>query len=341
MPELILWNDYTRKDVHHIFSPHTEFTPQAGTWGAQGMVRVPSRRGDWVFFVTFGQQQGDHVFDESITEDGVLSWQSQPAQRLQDAIIQELISHDVRVNNVHLFLRTAGRRPYTYLGTLGYLTHDNSRERPVHFQWQILDWPTPDGLTDRIGLSLLPTAIGSPPTSDDHPENGLIFAQPPNQNSVREGVSTEKFRRRKAPDYAARDARNRDLGASGEELVIKFEKAKLENAGLRELAELVTHVSKTEGDSAGYDVRSYELNGAVLYIEVKTTEGGADTGFFISANEVAFSLNNGHAYALYRLYEFNRETQTAKVYVLRGNIAQQVQLSPMTYRVDPRAIAQS
>jgi hypothetical protein len=87
MHNLVVWNDYTRAEVHAIFSPESTFTPQAGTWGLQGMIRVPARVGDWVFFVTFGQEQGDHVFDESITEDGVLSWQSQPAQRLTDSVI--------------------------------------------------------------------------------------------------------------------------------------------------------------------------------------------------------------------------------------------------------------
>lgn len=75
---LHLWHDYTREEVHGIFSPNTKFTPQAGTWGLQGIVRVSARPGDWVFFVTFGKEQGEHVFDESITTDGVLSWQSQP-----------------------------------------------------------------------------------------------------------------------------------------------------------------------------------------------------------------------------------------------------------------------
>ena len=60
MRVLKLWDDYTREEVHGIFSPNTRFTPQAGTWGLQGIVRVPARQGDWVFFVTFGQEQGDH-----------------------------------------------------------------------------------------------------------------------------------------------------------------------------------------------------------------------------------------------------------------------------------------
>ena len=135
MKLLELWTSYTREEVHSIFSPDTPFTPQAGTWGLQGMVRVPDRQGDWVFFVTFGQVQGEHIFDESITEDGVLSWQSQPSQGLSSDVIKSLIGHDDRVNNIHLFLRTRRGAAYGYFGTLGYLTHDAQRENPVHFQW--------------------------------------------------------------------------------------------------------------------------------------------------------------------------------------------------------------
>jgi len=90
MTTLKLWEHYSRSDVHQIFSPDTNFTPQAGTWGLQGMVRIPERAGDWVFFVTYGQRQGEHEFDESITHDGVLSWQSQPAQDLNHQSIKEL-----------------------------------------------------------------------------------------------------------------------------------------------------------------------------------------------------------------------------------------------------------
>jgi hypothetical protein len=78
MPSLELYHDYTRKEVHDIFAPDAPFTPQSGTWGLHGIIVVPNRPHDFLFFVTFGQQQGTHVFDEGITDTGVLSWQSQP-----------------------------------------------------------------------------------------------------------------------------------------------------------------------------------------------------------------------------------------------------------------------
>jgi hypothetical protein len=80
VPILNLWDSYTREDVHDIFSPGTPFTPQRGTWGLHGIVQIPERPLSYVFFVTYGQEQAGHAFDESITEDGVLTWQSQPSQ---------------------------------------------------------------------------------------------------------------------------------------------------------------------------------------------------------------------------------------------------------------------
>jgi len=67
MKTLRLWDFYSRRDVHDIFSPETNFTPQRGTWGLHGIVKVPGRDGDFVFLVTFGKTQGEHQFDESIT----------------------------------------------------------------------------------------------------------------------------------------------------------------------------------------------------------------------------------------------------------------------------------
>jgi hypothetical protein len=59
---LELWEDYTRREIHDIFSPATEFHPGGGTWGMQGLIRVPERDGDFVFLVSFGRSQAHHDF---------------------------------------------------------------------------------------------------------------------------------------------------------------------------------------------------------------------------------------------------------------------------------------
>jgi hypothetical protein len=109
MPELQLYQDYDRREVHDIFEPEMPFTPQTGTWGLLGIVPVKDRPGDFVLFVTFGQQQGEHDFDEGVSADGVLRWQSQPKQSLQDKQIRQFIEHDEAKNQIYLFLRTAER----------------------------------------------------------------------------------------------------------------------------------------------------------------------------------------------------------------------------------------
>jgi hypothetical protein len=177
MATLTPYEDYTRKDVHDIFHPDSPFTPSAGTWGIHGIVRVPNRSGDFVLFVTFGQSAGGHVFDEGITASGVLSWQSQPRQGFQDQTIQELIGHDEVLNSIYLFLRTAEDRPYTFLGRLKYLVHDATREHPVYFQWQILDWDYRRIPLQRMNLTLGPEEshikhVGSGVT-------GLVESNPP------------------------------------------------------------------------------------------------------------------------------------------------------------------
>ena len=53
MRQLVRYEKYSRRDVHDIFSPDTKFTPQAGSWGMQGIVRVPGTQHDYIFLVTY------------------------------------------------------------------------------------------------------------------------------------------------------------------------------------------------------------------------------------------------------------------------------------------------
>jgi hypothetical protein len=102
MRELRPHEDYNREEVHDIFAPDTSFTPQAGTWGLHGIVKMPDREGDFVLFVTFGKSEGDHEFDEGISTNGVLRWQSQPRQRLNDDMIERFIAHNENVSSISL-----------------------------------------------------------------------------------------------------------------------------------------------------------------------------------------------------------------------------------------------
>lgn len=92
---LRLFDQYSREEVYKIFDGVTPFTIGAGNWGLHRLVKIPKSEQDFVFFVTFGQKQLGHDFDESITEDGILTWQSQPKQTLNNKVIKQLISHNI------------------------------------------------------------------------------------------------------------------------------------------------------------------------------------------------------------------------------------------------------
>lgn len=104
---------YNREEVHDLFDPDSKFTQGTGTWGLQGVVKIPNREKDYVFFVTCGQKQADHTFEEEITEDGILTWQSQPKPTLQHPQILGFINHVHLTENIYLFLRTSRLNPET------------------------------------------------------------------------------------------------------------------------------------------------------------------------------------------------------------------------------------
>lgn len=321
MPKnLELHREYSREDVHDIFSPETPFTPQAGTWGLQGIVEVPDRKGDYVFFVTFGQSQGSHEFDEFITDEGTLSWQSQPSQGLADRRIRDFITHDEFINNIHLFLRTKSRADYVYLGCLKYQYHDPSKEKPVYFQWQILDWPVSEDVLKRNGIQLVPNTLDKPPgeiPAEPAVTDQISFVPPPAGKSKRTRAATGK--RTTRPDYLKNHQENQKLGLAGELLVIKIERDNLIAQGLSDLADKIRHVAVLENDMAGYDILSFNPDGSKRHIEVKTTRGGIGADFFLSANEISFAKQNPNSYHIYRVFQFDDVTNAAQCFVLSGD----------------------
>lgn len=335
---LLLFEDYNREEVHAIFEPGTRFQAQTGSWGLHGLIKLRDRPGDYVFLVTFGKRQGEHSFDEGISNEGLLRWQSQPAQDWNDRHIQCLVRHDYSINIIYLFLRTSDRRagvalPYTYLGTLASDGYDRERVRPVHFRWRLLNWPIPELVQRRMMLTLEDEHIGTDRADNAAgiSDNGVLEeTAPPSPVTVSAGSSTAQFRAsRRRPD----EQKSRELGLAGELLVMIREMAKLRAVGRPELAERVVHTAVVEGDHAGYDIASFFPDGRRKYIEVKTTSGPKETNFFISANEVAFSERHPGNYELCRVFLYNPIANNGFFYSLFGDIKILCELTPTEYRV--------
>ena len=243
-------------------------------------------------------------------------------------------SHEFE-NNIYLFLRTSSGNKYTYLGRLEYLSHDQERERPVYFQWQILDWSMPLDKQIVIGLKLQMESMPKPETiSVPRPSvSGQLLEVPAPTKTSPVGRKTAQFRAKRAPDYSVQDEKDRKLGEAGEAAVLEREKKWLIMFGRPDLAEKVIHVSKTEGDGAGYDIKSFHRDGSGKYIEVKTTRGGISTPFFMSLNEMRFSEIHSSDYVLYRIFDFEIHTKTGKVFHIAGNIKDEAQFEAITFRV--------
>lgn len=160
----------------------------------------------------------------------------------------------------------------------------------------------------------------------------LVLTDPPPTQQKRHPPRKKSFRPRHI-DFAAREAMNSDLGADGEEFILQYERDCLIEAGREDLAKRVTRISKTLGDGAGYDILSFDADGKEKCIEVKTTNGGRDAPFLITANEVEYSRTHPDKYYLYRLYRFS---DAPSLYVLSGSIDISLDLTPVTYRASVR-----
>jgi hypothetical protein len=328
---LVLHRTYSRRDVWRILGAGENFQAGSGTWGLQGIIPDRPLPGDCVLFVTLGMYDGNK-YEDAVTEDGGLIWKSQTKHTQESAIIRQLIGHDETRNVVSLFLRTNEKDDYTFLGPLSFKDWDPLSEKPVHIVWQIMEWPISNELINRMGLQLLPplSPAYQPPKPFKAPKQLTETPPPAPRESTKRKVGPSKS---SDVDWAAREAKNRQLGLAGEQLVVQQEISHLSANGRQDLAEKVDHIARVDS-AAGYDVLSFDpQTGSEKYIEVKTTTGNINTPFFISANEVEKSQMYGDDYWIYRLYDFSSE-HSASFYRLQGGVKNNFDLIPTSFRAE-------
>lgn len=113
-------------------------------------------------------------------------------------------------------------------------------------------------------------------------------------------------------DFKEKSIENKELGDAGEELVKDFEIQRLNEKGMSVSANKV-RIAK---DGEGFDVLSFDDNGNEKYIEVKTTEGHEKMPFYLSLNEYLFCEQNKGKYSIYRLYNYNYDTNHAEYFII-------------------------
>lgn len=176
------------------------------------------------------------------------------------------------------------------------------------------------------------------PAEARNPQNDLSLISVPSPKQKLEGKSylneipTRSFSSTR--NYLEIEARNSSLGLAGEELVLLYEQKRLWNAGARKLADKIEHVSKTKGDSLGYDILSFEVTGRERLIEVKTTRFGEYVPFFASRNEVSVSERHTDQYYLYRLFRYGKKKP--RFFTLPGSLKNTCDLIPLQFSATPR-----
>jgi hypothetical protein len=110
--------------------------------------------------------------------------------------------------------------------------------------------------------------------------------------------------------------------------VVDLERESLRRGGRADLAERVSWTAREVGDGAGYDISSFHQDGRDHLIEVKTTNLGPLTPFYITRWEVDFSRANAEAYSLYRVHGFARDP---RIYVLSGSVEDLARLEPRVF----------
>lgn len=145
---------------------------------------------------------------------------------------------------------------------------------------------------------------------------------------------------KRKPDYINNLKRNTKQGLTGEELVIKNQKAILsKDPELNEYVDKIKHLSVDEGDGAGYDILSFkkdEENKIIEhYIEVKSTNSGIETPFFMSSNELEIAKIKGKQYSIYRLYKNHKNDKEFKYYIINDPY-NNIQREAIQYKVLPK-----
>jgi len=166
----------------------------------------------------------------------------------------------------------------------------------------------------------------------------FILTDPP-------GISSEeslkprgvrKFNPVSKKDREKQDRRNGQIGDAGEIFVLNTEKRILVDSGRPDLADMVRHASKEDGDGLGYDIKSFSPKGKIKFIEVKTTTGNRNTKFIITDSELDFSTQNPDNYYLYRIYDFKQNAKENPIYILQGNMREKLFLHPTEFTALPK-----
>ena len=229
--------------------------------------------------------------------------------------LQPLLNHRTSVDRKHQNISAV-------LIELGY-PYISGYKPLWNYQEMIRDVVISQVVGDPELASIVSKAVEKPVETWPNPDRVEII-EPPKKKSISKPPRPTIVRK----DYLEIEARNRALGNAGEKFVIELEQRRLAKGGRFDLADRVEHVAETKGDLLGFDVLSFETDGAERKIEVKTTRFGEWIPFYLSPNEIRVSVHFAPEYFLFRLFNFEREIG---LYIRTGSLEQNFRLEPVRF----------
>lgn len=157
------------------------------------------------------------------------------------------------------------------------------------------------------------------------------------ENEVEKRKAKRRTFKPKKIDWEALSQHRSEIGRLGEEFVLRYETNEVFEFAPSDL-ERVIHLSEEQGDGAGFDIISIDENGNDKFIEVKTTQNGVDTPFYMTENEREyFRINqNENNLFVYRVYDFDKTLSipTGKIQVISAKeLFTHYSFDPISYKV--------
>ncbi len=147
-------------------------------------------------------------------------------------------------------------------------------------------------------------------------------------------LQAKNFQPRKI-DWEHLSQKRTTLGVLGEEFALRYETGQVMEFAPNDTGRII-HLSAEQGDGAGFDILSINEDGTQRYIEVKTTEGGFNSPFYMTENERLFfqSRNGAEDTFIYRVYNYDLKSRSGLLKAISAEeLFANFNFDPISYRV--------
>jgi hypothetical protein len=160
--------------------------------------------------------------------------------------------------------------------------------------------------------------------------NGM-YMMPPSTDSATINSSVPSGHKISKRDFEKLQITRAEIGEKGENHTLEYERSKLAKAGRADLAQMVTRVSLIDV-GAGYDIKSFEIDGQEKYIEVKTTMGYGRM-FEWSSNEYEVAKTLGNQYWIYQIRDIGDKPKVLEIQDPISKVGTFMEIRPNSYLV--------